>query len=196
MQYVLRWIFTQGKNMKIGYARVSTAEQNLDGQIRLLKEAGCETVFEEKVSGARRDRPELAKLIGQLRSKDTVVVCKLDRLARSTKHLLEIVETVQEKKSGFYSLGEPWADTTSHAGKMIMTVFAGIAEFERDLIRERTGAGRKDAMKRGVKFGRPRKLSSEQKNLALRLVNEGKSVQEIATTFNVNRSTIYRLQAA
>ncbi len=182
--------------MKIGYARVSTTEQNLDGQIRLLKEDGCETIFEEKISGARKDRPELEKLIAQLRPKDTVVVCKLDRLARSTKHLLDIVETLREKKSGFYSLGEPWADTTSHAGKMIMTVFAGIAEFERDLIRERTGAGREDAMKRGVKFGRPKKLSTEQKKLALRLVQEGKSVREIATTFNVNRSTIYRLQAA
>ena len=102
-----------------------------------------------------------------------MVVCKLDRLARSTKHLLEIVETLQEKKAGFYSIGEPWADTTSHAGKMIMTVFAGISEFERDLIRERTGTGRKDAMKRGVKFGRPQKLSPDKQKLVLRLLKKG-----------------------
>ncbi|MCP4372462.1 MAG: recombinase family protein, partial [Deltaproteobacteria bacterium] len=139
--------------MKIGYARVSTTEQSMDIQKQTLKEAGCELIFEEKISGARRDRPELDKLLSQLRSKDVVVVCKLDRLARSTKHLLEIVERLQEKKTGFYSIGEPWANTTSHAGKMIMTVFAGIAEFERDLIRERTGAGRNAAIKRGVKFG-------------------------------------------
>ena len=90
-------------------------------------------------------------------------------------------------------MGEPWADTTSHAGKMIMTIFAGIAEFERDLIRERTGVGRENAMKRGVKFGRPKKLSPEQKELILKLREEGHSAQELAKTFKVNRSTIYRL---
>ncbi len=181
--------------MKIGYARVSTTEQNLDIQKQTLEGEGCELIFEEKISGARKDRPELDKLLSQLRSKDTVVVCKLDRLARSTKHLLEIVESLQEKNAEFYSIGEPWADTTSHAGKMIMTVFAGISEFERELIRERTGTGRKAAMKRGVKFGRPQKLSLDKQNLALRLVDEGRSIQEIAKTFDVNRSTIYRLQA-
>lgn len=195
MRYVLQQVNRKGNKMKIGYARVSTTEQNLDIQKQTLEDEGCELIFEEKISGARKNRPELDKLLSQLRSKDTVVVCKLDRLARSTKHLLEIVETLQEKKAGFYSIGEPWADTTSHAGKMIMTVFAGISEFERDLIRERTGAGRKAAIKRGVKFGRPQKLSSEQRKLILRLVEEGKSVKEIAKTFNVNRSTIYRLQA-
>jgi len=180
--------------MKIGYARVSTTEQNLDIQKQILAETGCELIFEEKISGARKDRPELDKLLSQLRPKDTVVVCKLDRLARSTKHLLEIVESLQAKKAEFYSIGEPWADTTTPAGKMIMTVFAGISEFERDLIRERTGDGRKAALKRGVKFGRPPKFSSEQKNLALGLVEEGKPVKEIAKIFKVNRSTIYRLQ--
>lgn len=180
--------------MKIGYARVSTSEQTLDAQLRQLKEAGCELIFEEKISGARRDRPELEKLLSQVRPDDTLVVYKLDRLARSTHHLLEIVETLQQKKGTFQSLGEPWADTTSHAGKMIMTIFAGIAEFERDLIRERTGIGRKQAMERGVKFGRPSKLSKEQKALVLKLINEGKSVSEIARTFKVNRSTIYRLE--
>ena len=103
--------------MKIGYARVSTTEQNLDIQKQTLEEAGCELIFEEKVSGAKKDRLELDKLLSQLRPKDTVVICKLDRLARSTKHLLEIVEALKEKKAGFYSIGEPWADTTSPCRK-------------------------------------------------------------------------------
>jgi len=179
--------------MKIGYARVSTTEQNLEHQIQQLEEYGCEKIFKEKISGAAKDRPELQKLLEYLRKDDVLVVSKLDRLARSTKHLMEIIETLREKGASFCSLGEPWADTTSPAGKMIMTVFAGIAEFERDLIRERTSTGRELALKRGVRFGRPKKLSSEQKELILRLREEGKSVQELARTFGVNRSTIYRL---
>ena len=179
--------------MKIGYARVSTNDQNLDNQIALLNEDGCKEILKEKVSGAKKSRPELEKLLERIREGDTLVVCKLDRLARSTSPLLEIVETLREKKASFRSLGEPWADTTSHAGKMIMTIFAGIAEFERDLIRERTSVGREAAMKRGVKFGRPKKLSPEQKELILKLREEGKSATELAKTFNVDRSTIYRL---
>jgi len=182
--------------MKIGYARVSTMEQNLDNQIQQLEAAGCESIFQEKVSGARKHRPELEKLLSQLRRGDTLVVCKLDRLARSTKHLMDIVPILQQKQATFCSLGEPWADTTSHAGKMIMTIFAGIAEFERDLIRERTGSGRDQAKTRGVKFGRPKKLSLEQRELALQLIEQGRSVQEVAKTFGVERTTIYRLQAA
>ena len=181
------------EKVKIGYARVSTHDQSLDNQIALLSEAGCEEIFEEKISGAKKSRPELEKLLSQIRKNDTLVVCKLDRLARSTHHLLEIVETLREKKAAFYSLGEPWADTTTSAGKMIMTVFAGIAEFERDLIRERTSVGREAAMKKGVRFGRPRSLSPEQRELILKLKAEGKSSTELAKTFNVDRSTIYRL---
>lgn len=182
----------EGK-LKIGYARVSTNDQNLAHQIALLTEAGCEDILEEKISGAKKSRPELENLLSRIREGDTLVVCKLDRLARSTHHLLEIAEILREKKAAFYSLGEPWADTTTSAGKMIMTVFAGIAEFERDLIRERTSVGREAAMKRGIKFGRPRSLSSEQRELILKLREEGKSVTELARTFNVDRSTIYRL---
>ncbi len=106
------------------------------------------------------------------------------------------METIREAGTKFQSISEPWADTTSHAGKMIMTVFAGIAEFERDLIRERTGAGREAARKRGVQFGRPRKLNSEQEQLVRRLLNEGKSVRELAKTFDVHIATIYRLVEA
>src|SRR4029450_9620916 len=130
-------------------------------------------IFREKVSGTSRSRPELQRLLEQLRAGDTVVVWKLDRIARSTRHLLEVMDTIREAGARFQSLSEPWADTTTHAGKMIMTVFAGIAEFERDLIRERATAGRKAAMKRGVRFGRPPKLNSDQQKLILRLLDEG-----------------------
>ena len=120
---------------------------------------------------------------------------KLDRLARSTRDLLETMETIREAGARFQSLSEPWANTTTHAGKLIMTVFAGIAEFERDLIRERTSAGREAARRRGIHFGRSRKLKTEQAKLARRLIDEGKSVREIAETFNVHTATIYRLSA-
>lgn len=179
--------------MKIGYARVSTTDQNLAMQIMALKQAGCERIYQEKISGAKRERPELQRLIDQLRPNDVVVVWKLDRLARSTRHLLELVELIRSAEASFCSLSEPWADTTSHSGKMIMTVFAGIVEFERDLIRERTSAGRKNALTRGVRFGRPKKMKDEQISLALRLIQEGKSINEIATTFNVHSATVYRM---
>jgi len=181
--------------MKIGYARVSTLDQNLDLQLQTLKKAGCQKIFREKVSGASRQRPEFQKMLDQLREDDTVLVWKLDRLARSTRHLLETMEIIREAGARFQSISEPWADTTTHAGKMIMTVFAGIAEFERDLIRERTHAGRIAAQTRGVRFGRPPKLNVEQSKLALRLIDEGKAVREIAKTFNVHVATIYRLSA-
>jgi DNA invertase Pin-like site-specific DNA recombinase len=134
--------------MKIGYARVSTLEQNLDLQLRALERAGCGKIFREKVSGSNRERPQFQRMLDQIRLGDTIVVWKLDRLARSTRDLLETMETIREAGGKFRSLSEPWADTTTHAGKMIMTIFAGIAEFERDLIRERTGAGREAARKK------------------------------------------------
>ncbi len=182
--------------MKIGYARVSTGEQKLELQLDALKEAGCKRIFREKISGAKLKRPEFQRLLDQLREGDIVVVWKLDRLARSTRDLLEVMELIREAGGKFRSLSEPWADTTTHAGKMIMTVFAGIAEFERELIRERTGAGRKAAKKRGVRFGRPPKMNDEQKRLAVRLLGEGSSAQEVAATFNVHVATIYRLSSS
>ena len=182
--------------MYIGYARVSTEDQNLDIQLHALKQVGCQKAFQEKFSGVHRQRPELAKMLEQLRDGDTVVVWKLDRLARSTRDLLDIVDAVAKAGAGLKSLSEPWADTTSAAGRMVLTVFAGIAEFERELIRERTGAGRAVAMKRGVRFGRPARLSEEQTALAKRLLDEGRSAKEVAKTFGVNRSTIYRATAS
>ena len=179
--------------MKLGYARVSTSDQSLDLQLERLGASGCELFFEEKVSGARRQRPELEKLLTQIRKGDTLIVCKLDRLARSTSHLLSIVESLKEKKAHLKSLDEPWADTTSPGGKMILTVFSGIAEFERDLIRDRTSAGREQARKKGIHLGRPRKMSPEQIKLAQELIAQGKPIAEIAKTFGVDRSTLYRL---
>jgi DNA invertase Pin-like site-specific DNA recombinase len=178
--------------MRLGYARVSTDDQNLDHQRERLHGAGCERLFEEKISGARRDRPELARLVDQLRKDDVIVVTRLDRLARSTSHLLEIAEAVRTKDAGLLSLAEPWADTTSPAGRMVLTVFAGIAEFERELIRQRTDEGRQAARKRGVSFGRPPKLRPDQQALVMRLLQEGRSVSEVARTFNVHPATIYR----
>jgi DNA invertase Pin-like site-specific DNA recombinase len=182
--------------MKIGYARVSTLEQNLDLQLRALAKAGCKKIFREKASGSNGERLQFQRMLDQIRVGDTIIVWKLDRLARSTRELLETIEAIREAGGRFQSLSEPWADTTTHAGKMIMTIFAGIAEFERDLIRERTGAGREAARKRGVRFGRPRKLSSDQEQLARRLVLEGKSASDIARTFSVHVATIYRLAQA
>lgn len=179
--------------MKIGYARVSTEEQSLDIQLTALRKAGCKKIFQEKVSGTKWERPELHKMLEVLRAGDVVVVWRLDRLARSTKMLLEITDRIMSSEAKFSSLSEPWADTTSPVGKLIMTFFAGMAEFERDLIRARTGEGRKDALERGVKFGRPPKMTSKQVQVARRLLNEGQSVREVADTFGVHYTTLYRL---
>ena len=119
--------------MRFGYARVSTEDQNLEGQCKRLFAPGCEKLFEEKISGVRRNRPQLEKLIEHLRQDDVLVVTRLDRLARSTSELLRIAERLTEKNAGLQSLDEPWADTTSPSGRMVMTIFAGIAEFERTL---------------------------------------------------------------
>ena len=178
--------------MLIGYARVSTDDQDLTLQRAALKEAGCRRVYEEKVSGARRDRPQLARLLDQVREQDVVVVYRLDRLARSTRDLLGIAEQLRDTGAGLRSLGEPWADTTSPAGRMVLTVFAGIAEFERALIHERTGTGRAAAMQRGVRFGRPAKLAADQIALARRLLEEGTAAGEVARMFKVHRATLYR----
>lgn len=180
--------------MLIGYARVSTDEQTLDVQLEYLLKAGCALVFREKVSGAERDRPELNKLLKKVRRGDVVIVHRLDRLARSTKHLLEITEYLQHRQAGFRSLSEPWADTTSPAGRMILTVFAGIAEFERAQIRERTAAGREHARARGVHMGRPAKLMPSEAVLACRMVtDDGMPVAEVAARFGVHKATLYRM---
>ncbi len=183
----------RGSPTKLGYARVSTDEQTLTSQCQRLSAAGCEKLFEEKISGAARNRPKLEKLLDQLRKGDVLVVTRLDRLARSTSELLRIAERITEKNAGLQSLDEPWADTTSPSGRMIMTVFAGIAEFERTLILSRTQEGRLAAQARGVAFGRPKKMLPDQQELARDLVRDGKSISAVARTFNVHPATIYRV---
>ncbi|MCS5603645.1 MAG: recombinase family protein [Paracoccus sp.] len=178
--------------MKIGYARVSTEDQDLRLQRAALAAVECRRFFEEKVSGAKRDRPELARMLDQLRDGDVVVVTRLDRLARSTRDLLDIAETLNEKGAGLQSLAEPWADTTTPGGRMLLTVFGGIAEFERGLIHQRTSAGRAAAKARGVQFGRKPKLTADQKQMAAELIAEGKSVRQVAAFLNCHPATLYR----
>ena len=174
--------------MRMGYARVATDDQNLSGQLELLHQAGCERIVQEQGSGLTRDRETLRRMLDHLRPGDTVVVWKLDRFARSTRGLLETVEQIHRSGAHFQSLSEPWAETTSHVGTFIMTIFAGLAECEREL----TMVGRKAARRRGVRFGRPPKLSPDQRALARRLRDEGQSAQQVATMFGVHVATIYR----
>jgi DNA invertase Pin-like site-specific DNA recombinase len=154
---------------------------------------GCIRIFEEKASGAKRDRPELARMLDHLRAGDVVTITRLDRLARSTGDLLAIAERIKEAGAGLRSLAEPWADTTTPAGRMVLTVFAGIADFERSLIVERTSAGRIAAKARGVKFGPSPALSAEQIAHARQLIHDDKKpVAEVARPLNVHRATLYR----
>ncbi|MEX3605251.1 MAG: recombinase family protein [Burkholderia sp.] len=178
----------------IGYARVSTRDQDLTNQEAQLRAAGCGRIFAEKITGTKRARPQLDRLLDHLRAGDVIVVTRLDRLARSILDLLDIVERIREAGAGLRSLAEPWADTTTPAGRMVLTVFAGIAEFERSLIVERTSSGRAAAKARGTKFGRKPKLEQAQLKHIYQLVDEGKtSRQEIADLFGIDRSTLYRL---
>ncbi|MBL0229280.1 MAG: recombinase family protein [Moraxellaceae bacterium] len=178
--------------MMIGYARVSTDDQRLDNQRTVLTSVGCQRIYEEKISGTKRERPELTRLLDHLREDDVLITTRLDRLARSTRDLLEIAEILNDRGVGLRSLAEPWIDTTSPSGKMVLTVFAGIAEFERSLIVDRTRTGRVAAQKKGVRFGRPPKLSTEQIAMGERLIAEGTSVREAAHLLNCHHATLYR----
>lgn len=177
----------------IGYARVSTEAQELVNQRDELIAVGCTRVFSEKVTGSHAQRPELNRMLDYLRSGDVVTVTRLDRLARSTRDLLDIAERIQATGAGLRSLSEPWTDTTNPAGRMVLTVFAGIAEFERSLIIERTRSGREAAKQRGVKFGARPVLTPAQVAHARELVElQGRSVREVAGLLGVHRSTLYR----
>ena len=179
-----------------GYARVSTNGQDLAGQDAELRSAGCAKVFKEKVSGAKTDRPELAKAIRQLEPGDVLVVTRLDRLARSTRDLLNVLDEIAKRGAGFRSLKDSWADTTSAHGRLMLTILGGLAEFERELIRARTGEGRKRAKARGVRFGRPRKLTPHQREEALRRLHAGETMADVARNYAVDGSTISRLAAS
>src|SRR6185295_13454220 len=150
-----------------GYGRVSTDGQSLASQDAQLHAAGCTKVYAEKMSGARSDRPELARVLKRLDAGDVLVVTRLDRLARSTRDLLNILDDIAKRGAGFKSLGDGWADTTSAHGRLMVTILAGLAEFERELILARTGEGRKRAKARGVKFGRPSALTAHQQQEAM-----------------------------
>src|SRR5271170_4419093 len=182
--------------MKYGYARVSSDGQSVDAQARQLTKAGCKKVFREVASGAKTDRAQLRRLLGQLEAGDVLTVTRLDRLARSTRDLLNTLDTITGKKAGFRSLGDVWADTTTPHGRLMLIVLGGLAEFEKDLIRARTGEGRARAKARGVKLGRKPKLTEHQRREAIRRRDhDGEPLPEIARTYNVSHSTISRLAA-
>ena len=178
--------------LMLGYARVSTDDQDLTNQRTELHSAGCIKIFGEKITGVRRDRPELARLLDHLRPGDVVTGTRLDRLARSTRDLLDIAERIQATGAGLRSLAEPWADTTTPAGRMVLTVFAGIAEFERSLIIDRTRNGREAAKARGVQFGRRPTLTPGQVDHARELLGAGRTAAETAELLGVHRATLYR----
>ena len=162
-----------------GYARVSTDGQSLASQDAQLHAAGCAKVYAEKISGARSDRKQLARAIDALGKGDVLLITRLDRLARSTRDLLNILHAISERGAYFRSLADAWADTTTPHGRLMLTVLGGLAEFERELIRARTGEGRKRAMARGVKFGRPPKLSPHQRREAIERLRNGETQADL-----------------
>ena len=177
--------------MLIGYARVSTHDQNLDLQKDALEKAGCERIYVERASGSSSSRPELERTIEILRQGDTLVVWRLDRLGRSLKHLIELVTELEDERIGFKSLTESM-DTTTTNGKLIFHIFGALAEFERNLIRERTRAGLVAARARGRKGGRPPALDDKKREIAVQLYNErGQSVKEICEIMGISPPTLY-----
>jgi DNA invertase Pin-like site-specific DNA recombinase len=182
--------------MIYGYARVSTDGQSVAAQVAQLTAAGAEKVFREVASGAKTDRAQLARALAQLDAGDVLLVTRLDRLARSTRDLLNALAAINNKEAGFRSLGDVWADTTTAHGRLMLAVLGGLAEFERELIRTRTGEGRARAKARGQSLGRPHKLTTHQRQEALARRTNGEPVREIARTYNVSAATISRLRNA
>jgi len=179
--------------MIIGYARVSTIDQNLDRQIDAMKENGAEKIFTEKVTGKKFDRPELMKMIDQLRGGDVVVISELTRLSRSTKDLFVIVEQIQSKGANIKSLKETWLDTTTPHGKLMFTIFAGLSQFEADLTAQRTREGLAAARARGRVGGRP-KVASDKSGMALKMYDSKDfTVEEICKSCHIGKTTLYRL---
>jgi len=177
----------------VGYARISTSSQSLDLQIKALKEAGCDKIFTDIASGAKSVRPGFKDAEMILREGDTLVVWKLDRLGRSIRHLIESINDLKEKGVGFHSLQEA-INTQTSGGKLVFHIFSALAEFERDLIRERTNAGLEAARARGKKGGRPKSLKQPKSVTLLKQMhaNSNYSIGEICKTLNISRSTLYR----
>jgi DNA invertase Pin-like site-specific DNA recombinase len=179
-----------------GYARVSTDGQSVEAQIAALTAAGAEKISREVASGAKTDRVQLRRVLDQLDTGDVLMVTRLDRLARSTRDLLNTLAAIAGKQAGFRSLGDAWADTTTPHGRLMLTVLGGLAEFERELIRTRTGEGRARAKARGVKLGRRPKLTPHQKREALVRRERGEETHaQIGRSYNVSGWTISRLTA-
>jgi DNA invertase Pin-like site-specific DNA recombinase len=183
------------ESMKYGYARVSTDGQSVAAQVEQLTQGGAEKIFKEKISGAVPHRQQLKRALDALGEGDVLLITRLDRLARSTRDLLNTLALIAEKKAGFHSLGDAWADTTSPHGRLMLTVLAGLAEFERELIRARTSEGWERAKANGVKLGRKFKLTPHQRKEALARRDRGETLMDIARTYNVSHSTISRLSA-
>lgn len=179
--------------MIVGYGRCSTEGQDIEGQIATLKAAGAEKIYAEKISGAVTDRRELRRAIDSLTCGDLLIVTKLDRLARSTRDLLNTLAAVADKGAGFRVLDNPALDTTSAHGKLLLNILGSIAEFERELIKSRTGEGRARAKLRGVRFGRKPALTQFQREEALARREAGETLTDIARSMNVSHSTISRL---
>jgi DNA invertase Pin-like site-specific DNA recombinase len=179
--------------MIVGYGRVSTDGQTLDAQLAALRNAGAEKVFAEKISGARSDRRQLQRAIEALASGDVLLVTRLDRLARSTRDLLNVLDAVAKRGAGFRSIADPIVDTTSPHGKLILAILGALAEFERSMILSRTSEGRQRAKARGVRFGRKPKLTQHQIAEALARREAGEALVEIGRSYNVSHSTISRL---
>jgi len=180
--------------MIYGYARVSTDGQSLGAQVKQLRAAGAEKVFRETASGARADRARLRRALDQLDKGDVLMVTRLDRLARSTRDLLNTLAAITGKGAGFRSLHDAWADTTTAHGRLMLTVLGGLAEFERELIRARTGEGRERAKANGVRMGRKPKMTDHQKREAIkRRDRDGETLAEIGRSYNVSGWTISRL---
>lgn len=178
--------------MLIGYARVSTAEQNLDRQLDQLKSSGCERVYQEKITGVKKERQELEKMLDHLRSGDTIVICELTRLSRSTKDLFQLVELIEKKGVNIRSLKETWLDTTTPQGKLMFTIFAGISQFERDLISQRTKEGLDSARARGRKGGRPLKNSNDIEKAIKLYRSKDYSLKEIYEMTGISKTSLYR----
>lgn len=181
--------------MIYGYARVSTEGQSVEAQVATLTDAGAVRIFQEKACGAKTDRTQLHRLLDVLEEGDVLLVTRLDRLARSTRDLLNMLATITGRKAEFRSLGDTWADTTTAHGRLMLTVLGGLAEFERELIRTRTGEGRARAKERGVKLGRIPTLTPHQQQEARARRENGEALTEIARSYNVSHSTISRLRA-
>ena len=178
---------------RLGYARVSTYGQTLDAQLDQLRAAGCNAVWCEKASGARADRRELGRLLRKIDTGDVVTVTRIDRLARSTFDLFAIVKQITDAGGQFRSLAEPWADTGTSTGRLMLAVLGGLADVERDLIRARTAEGRSRAKDRGKHMGRPASLTPQQQAEARQRRADGATLQELASSYNVGRSTIVRV---